>query len=154
MGKTDIMRQCDLFSGFTDVGLTIIASIAEEKRLRAGTPIFVEGMVGESLYILESGEVSVIMRDESGSEREVAEIRPFEAFGELALLGGGTRLTSAKTRSDSVLLEIQLKDFSRLQRKKPQACLKLLMAIVHSFGQRLGQDRETWRRILLSATNA
>ncbi len=152
MGKSETLRQCSLFAAFTDVGLNIIASIAEEKRLRAGTPIFVEGMIGESLYILQSGDVSIMVRDERGNEQEVARVAPFEAFGELALLGGGTRLASAKAQSDSVLLEIQLKDFSRLQRKKPQACLKLLMAIVHSFGERLSEDREAWRTVILAAS--
>ncbi len=152
MSKTETLSRCSLFSGFTDVGLTIISSIAEEKKLRAGTPIFVEGMVGESLYILMSGDVSLLIRDEAGSEREVGRIAPFEAFGELALLGEGTRLASTKTKTDCVLLEIQRKDFNRLQKKKPQACLKLLMAIVHSFSQRLDDNRDAWKQVLLSAS--
>jgi CRP/FNR family transcriptional regulator, cyclic AMP receptor protein len=153
MGKVDTLRRCPLFVGFTDVGLQILAAIAEEKRLLANTPIFVEGMVGESMYILEQGEVRVTVRGPGGAEQEVARIQSGEAFGELSLLGAGPRLVSAHAASDCVLLEIGLKEFAHLQRKKPQACLKLLMAIVHGFGKRLQADRAAWRDLLVSVAD-
>ncbi|RMG21414.1 MAG: cyclic nucleotide-binding domain-containing protein, partial [Deltaproteobacteria bacterium] len=130
MDKVSALRSCSLFEGFTEIGLQILASIATEKEVPDGAPLYVEGMLGDTLYILIEGEVRVAMKDAQGTERTLTTLTAGESFGELALLGGGIRLASTYAVGPCRLLEIHAKDFTRLQRQKPQACLKLLMSIV------------------------
>ena len=50
---------------------------------------------------------------------------------------------------DSVTaVELRSVDFQRLMTQKPQACLKLLMAIVSQFGARLQANREAFKALL------
>lgn len=150
MDKVAALRRCPLFADFTDVGLQIMATVAQPRRVPAGTPLFVEGMMGDSLLILVEGVVTISI-EADGRERELATVDPGEALGELALLGPGPRLATATAMMECELLEIRRRDFAELQRKKPQACLKLLMAIVQRFGERLVQGRDAWRAVLVEA---
>ena len=45
-------------------------------------------------------------------------------------------------------VELRSVDFQRLMTQKPQACLKLLMAIVSQFGARLQAYREAFKALL------
>jgi CRP/FNR family cyclic AMP-dependent transcriptional regulator len=60
----------------------------------------------------------------------------------------GQRLCSALALTSVTALELRSADFQRLMTQKPQACLKLLMAIVSQFGARLQANRETFRALL------
>lgn len=150
MDKVLALRKSPLLMGFTDVGLQIIAAIAVSKEVPDGAPIYVEGMLGDTLYILVEGRVRVAAKDSEGVEHTLTRLEPGDSFGELALLGGGTRLASTYAEGPCQLLEIHAKDFARLQRQKPQACLKLLMRVVERFGQRLAESRDAWREVLLA----
>ena len=66
-----------------------------------------------------------------------------EALGQLAVLGAsGSRLVTAIAEGPTELIEIRQRDFLRLQSQKPQACLKLMMAVAAQVGQFLGSNRE------------
>lgn len=145
------LRASSLFTDFTEVGVKILASVTRHKTLPGGTPIFLEGTQSDALYIVHAGEVVVRMRESEEVEVDVAHLTSGDHFGELALLGAGPRLASAYAVGDCEILEIARRDFARLQRKKPQACLKLLMVIVARFGQRLSESRDAWQGVLAEA---
>ena len=54
----------------------------------------------------------------------------------------GSRLVTAIADGPTELIEIRQRDFLRLQAQKPQACLKLMMAVAAQIGQFLGDNRE------------
>ena len=128
MTAFDALQRSSLFRDFTETGLRIFAAIAQEKAVPAGTPLFVENMVGESLFIVKSGTVRVTQRTADG-ERELGILGPGEHLGEVALLGKGVRLVSAVAATPCEVLEITQRDFAQLTPQKPQACLKLALAI-------------------------
>lgn len=148
MDKKDIIGACPLLADFTEVGVRILSTIAREKHVKAGTPIFVQGMVGDTLFIVGSGEVRIAVKGEDGTETTIGSMGPYEAFGQVALLGGSTRMASTYAETDCDLIEIHLKDFGALQKKKPQACIKLMMSIAKNLGHRLSEDGDTWRKLL------
>ncbi len=52
MTVVQALQRCALFREFTETGIRIFAAIAVEKSVDAGAPLFAEGMVGESLFIV------------------------------------------------------------------------------------------------------
>ncbi|MCC7072947.1 MAG: cyclic nucleotide-binding domain-containing protein [Deltaproteobacteria bacterium] len=124
-----------LLRGFTDDGVRIIQSVAAARQLEPGMPIFVERMMGESLFMLAIGEVTLHVT-RNGIEREIGTLYAPDSFGELSLLHPGPRRVTAKTRSPSMVIEIPRRDFARLQQQRPQACLKLVVNITEAFAQR------------------
>ncbi|HZY04244.1 MAG TPA: cyclic nucleotide-binding domain-containing protein, partial [Anaeromyxobacteraceae bacterium] len=124
MTVIEALQECSLFKEFTETGLKIFSAIATEKAVPAGSPLFVENMVGESLFIVKSGQVRLTVRD-AGQERELGMLGPGEHVGALGLLAKCVRLVSAVAATACEVVEIAQRDYYRLQPQKPQACLKL-----------------------------
>lgn len=146
MTALEALQRSTLFKDFTETGLRIFASIAVEKTVPAGTPLFVEAMAGESLFIVKSGTVRITQRAEK-AERELAVLGPGEHLGALALLAHSTRLVSAVAATDCEVVELTQRDYARLQPQKPQACLKLALAIAADLAARVGENRDLVREL-------
>ena len=146
MTVAEALGKAPLFREFSETGLKIFAAIAVEKTIPAGSPLFVENMLGESLFIVVSGTVKITQKAADG-ERELGTLGPCDHVGELALLGKGVRLVSAVAVTACEVLELTQRDFTRLQPQKPQACLKLALAIAADVAQRVADNRELFRDI-------
>ncbi|BDG07266.1 cyclic nucleotide-binding domain-containing protein [Anaeromyxobacter paludicola] len=147
MTVLESLRRCLLFKDFTDTGLQIFAAVARERAVPAGTPLFVEGMVGESLFIVRSGTVRLAHKV-SGAERPLGTAGAGDHLGALSLLAPSHRACSAVAESACELLELQQADFARLGPQKPQACLKLALAIAADLARRMADAREPLREAL------
>jgi CRP-like cAMP-binding protein len=146
MTAAEVLGKASLFREFTETGLKIFATIAQEKAVPAGSPIFVESMVGESLFIVKSGTVKITQKTAEG-EKELGTAGPGDHLGELGLLGKGVRLVSAVAATPCEVIEITQRDFAKLQPAKPQACLKLALAIAQDLAQRVAENRELLREL-------
>lgn len=146
MTAVEALAKAPLFRELTETGLRIFASIAVEKAIPAGTPLFVESMVGESLFVVKSGTVKLTQKTQDG-ERELAELGAGEHVGEVALLGRTVRLVSAVAATPCQVLEITHRDFVRLQPQKPQACLKLALAIAAELARKVAENRDALREL-------
>ena len=131
------MKACPLFKGYSESGMAMMEKIARERKIPANTPIYVEDMVAESMFIVVLGVVRLSIRSADGQDQVLEKLVPGEAFGELSLLIGGHRMLTASAETDCDVLEITRRDFAKLQKQKPQACLKLLIAIVNQFGKKV-----------------
>jgi CRP/FNR family transcriptional regulator, cyclic AMP receptor protein len=146
MTALEALQGAPLFKDFTDTGLKIFAAIAQEKAIPAGSPIFVENMVGESLFIVKSGTVRLTQKTPEG-DRELGTLGAGEHLGELALLAKSVRLVSAVAATQCEVLELSQRDFARLQPQKPQACLKLALAIAADVAARVADARDLVREL-------
>ena len=140
------LQRCALFRDFTETGLRIFAAIAVDKTFPAGTPLFVENMVGESLFVVKSGTVRLTQKT-GAAEKEIGTLGPGDQLGSASLLGKTIRLVSAIAATPCEVLEITQRDFARLQPQKPQACLKLALAIGADLAQKVADNREGLREI-------
>ncbi len=147
MTAIEALQSSSLFKEFTETGLKIFASIAQEKSIPAGSPLFVENMVGESLFIVKSGTVRITRRVD-GAEKELAILGAGEHLGELALVAKSVRLVSAVAATPCEVVEITQRDYYRLQPQKPQACLKLALAIAADVARQVGESRELFRGLV------
>lgn len=146
MTNVEVLQRCALFKDFTEVGLKIFAEIAVPKTVPAGSPLFAENMVGEALFIVKSGTVRITQRTATG-ERELAVLGPGEALGGLAMLAGGVRIVSAVAASPLEVLEIAHRDYFKKISEKPQACLKLALAIAADLAAKAGESRDALREL-------
>jgi CRP/FNR family transcriptional regulator, cyclic AMP receptor protein len=142
----EVLQRSALFKDFSPTGLRIFAEIAQQKALPAGTPLFVENMFGESLFIVKSGTVRVTQRTAQG-EQELALLGAGEHLGEVALLGKGVRLVSAVAATPCEVLELAHRDYFRKAAEKPAACLKLALAIAADLAARVAENREQLREL-------
>jgi CRP-like cAMP-binding protein len=146
MTNVEVLQRCALFKDFTEVGLKIFAEIAVPKSVPIGSPLFAENMVGEALFIVKSGTVKIVQKSASG-ERELAVLGPGEALGTLAVLAKSVRVVSAVAATPLEVLEIAHRDYFKKIPEKPQACLKLALAIAADLAAKAGESREALREL-------
>jgi CRP/FNR family transcriptional regulator, cyclic AMP receptor protein len=147
MTLVEALQKSTLFREFSETGLNIFAAIATEKTVPAGAPLFAENMVGDSMFIVKSGTVRITTRS-GESEGTLAILGPGEHLGELALLARSVRLVSAVAETPCELVEITQRDYYRLQPQKPQACLKLALAIAADLALKLAEGRDALRSLV------
>lgn len=142
----ETLQRSALFKDFSETGVAIFAEIAQLKTIPAGSPLFVENMVGDSLFIVRSGTVRVTLRTADG-EKELAVLGAGEHVGEMALLGKTVRLVSATAATPCEVLEITHRDYFRKAAEKPAACLKLALAIANDLSARVVENRDALREL-------
>jgi cAMP-binding proteins - catabolite gene activator and regulatory subunit of cAMP-dependent protein kinases len=144
------LKSCPLFTGYPEPGLLMIAKIARNRPVTAQTPIVVENMVAESMYIVKNGIVQLSVRAMDGRDIVLEQLAPGEFFGEMSLLIGGHRMVTATAKTDCELIEIMRRDFIKLQNQKPQACFKLVISIINQFSKKLTGCREYLKTLMVA----
>jgi CRP-like cAMP-binding protein len=112
-----------LFSDLTPPELAIVNTLLHEREYRAGEVIFDEGEVGQTIYFLLAGEVT-ICRQGRPEDGQLARLGPGEFFGELGLIDDSIRTAQAGAATDCRLLVLFRDDFSGLMDSHllPGAC--------------------------------
>ncbi len=148
MDMSKALKLCALFRGFTDTGLQIIAAACTTKTVPVGAVVFAENMVADSLLIILSGRVKLSTKGPRGEEIPLGELTSNDFLGELSLINPGQRMCSATALTPVVAIELRHADFQKLMASKPQACIKLLMAIVTQFGQKVVEGRDLLKQLV------
>jgi len=148
MDATAAFRASGLFEGFTETGISILAGIASPRQYPAGTPLFAENMVSDSLLVIAGGKVKLSTKGTNGHELDIGDLGPGDWLGELSLIATGQRQCTATAGSPVTAYEIRQADFQKLMASKPQACIKLLMRICTTFGQKVVANKEAIKTLL------
>jgi CRP-like cAMP-binding protein len=148
--SAEFLKQSVLFKDFTPVGLNILSGIVRGRVLLAGTPLFAEGAPSEALYLVVEGRLRLAMQGPEGREVAVGSLGAGEHLGQVSLLGEQpvVHLCSAVAELDSKILEIPAAEFRALMKQKPQACMKLVLAIAQDFGQKMAVSGDVLKYVV------
>lgn len=75
----------------------------ERRSFAKGTVIFREGESGNEAYLVQKGAVR-IFKTVNGKRITLGQCKPFQVFGELALLDDGPRMAAAEATEDTTVL--------------------------------------------------
>ncbi|MCZ6696213.1 MAG: cyclic nucleotide-binding domain-containing protein [Acidobacteria bacterium] len=93
--------------------------------LKKGASIFAEGDLGSEMYIVQSGSVR-IYREVNGIKQELAIMEKGDFFGEIAVLEGLPRSTSAEAIDAVDLIEINTTTFDKMIRGNIEIAVRML----------------------------
>ncbi|MBO6539939.1 MAG: cyclic nucleotide-binding domain-containing protein [Rhizobiaceae bacterium] len=114
-----ILERVKLFKDFTRDQLRLLAFGAETLRLRAGRDLYREGAAADSAYVVTAGKIE-LSRNRDGETVKAGEAGPGAMLGELALISGGKRLTSAAAAEDSEVMRLNRSLFRRILEEYPE----------------------------------
>jgi signal transduction histidine kinase len=129
------LRKSPLFQGLSDDELQRLMDMAEPLSLRAGDVLIKQGELGDSAYVVISGEFEI--QKQSGQSLIKIDVRnPGDVVGEMALLSRTPRNATVISRTDSEALRIPQQAFEKLLSSSTSASL----AVLHWVMARLTQN--------------
>lgn len=131
----EVLKDIALLQGLDDDERATLAAMMSEVRFDAKTTLFRESDQGGVCYVLKSGWVELSVNDERGEKLVVAILGPGELFGELSLLDGGLRSTSAFALTDVEAVSLNRAQLIEFLRMRPDASLDILSAIAKRLRQ-------------------
>lgn len=106
-----------------------LAKVIDELKVPEGQTLFQAGDPGESLFIIQSGEIELFIKDTAGQKIVLATPSTGDMFGELAMLDEGPRTATAVALQESDILVLDRDDLVLLFQKKPEAALHMLASL-------------------------
>lgn len=146
MTALEALQRSPLFAQVGESSLKVLAEIAHLKEIPAGSPIFAENMVGDSMFVVCQGQVAITQKTTQG-DKELARLGPGEHLGELALLARGVRFVSAVAATACEVVEITRREYIEKAKEKPFACLKVALAVAGSVAAKAGESRDALREL-------
>jgi CRP/FNR family transcriptional regulator len=123
-----LLARVPLFAGMSAESLRELAAVAVPRSFEAGHVIFREGDQGDTAYVIRSGKVRVTRQHSSGRTITLAELRPGQIFGELAMFDHETRSATVEAIERTAALALLARDLKRVLQRHPEIALKLLGA--------------------------
>jgi CRP-like cAMP-binding protein len=114
-----------LFSGFSKKALAHLADDTDVVSFSAGQKIVEEGLLGEAMFVILSGEATVLK-----GKRRLGTIVPGDFFGEVAVLDGSPRSATVVAATPLVAIRLFRRTFLRFLKAEPQLAIKILDGIV------------------------
>lgn len=130
------LRRISLFSDLTPPEIAIVNTLLHEREYLSGEVIFDEGAIGQTIYFLLAGEVT-ICRQGRLEDGQLARLGPGEFFGELGLLDDSLRTAQARAATDCRLLVLFSDDFNGLMDSHLRIAHKIGRQLLRHLGQRL-----------------
>ena len=124
-----LLRNIPLFANLSDEDIAMISAEVTAKSFPKHTIIMSEGEKSDSMYVVVSGKVKVLISDEEGKEIILSILGPGEFFGEMALIDNQPRSATVITMEPSHFNVIAQADFMRVLTKNPSIAQTILRAL-------------------------
>jgi len=127
----DFLGTVPLFSGLTRGELESFAELTRERSYPRGSVILFENDPGDSLFVVRSGRVKVVLIGEDGREVILGVLGIGQHFGELALIDEQPRSAHVIAMEDSTLIVLRRDDFRKRVESSPSVAWSLLAELSH-----------------------
>ncbi len=91
-----------------------------------GEEIICEGEQGNCMFVIQAGEVEVIIAGEGGQEIRLAVRREGEFFGEMAIFDRDVRSATVRALGEARVLTVDKKNFMRRVHEDPSLAFRLV----------------------------
>lgn len=123
--KIVLLRAMEIFSGLKVNELAAIASLCEHEDFAPGQAIITEGEVGDTMYLVVDGKVTVSKSADDGCSVDLADMGMGDYFGEMALFDDSPRSATVMAKEATRCLVLHKREFSEAVREYPQVALQM-----------------------------
>jgi len=124
-----VLRQTGLFRSVPAQDLEAVVAISRLRAFRRGQILFTRGDPGDTLIVVISGCVKVVVRSADGGELTLTIIGSGGVFGELSVADGGPRSADAETLEECQLLLIPRETIQDICARVPSAAQALTASL-------------------------
>ena len=137
--KVLVLKSLNLFKETPENILADLAPLMKEMQYEQGTEIFKEGDTGDSMYIIQKGNIKI-----HKGNTTLAILKEKEVFGELSLLDADTRSASATAATECILYKIDQEPFYELMDERPEVAkgfIKILCQRLRAMNEKSRQQQ-------------
>jgi CRP/FNR family transcriptional regulator, cyclic AMP receptor protein len=127
--EADSLSRVPLFKRLTPDELEQLAQEVDQVKFDPDETVFNEQDKGDALYVVETGSVRIWVLDEDVKPVTLAELKPGEFFGELAVLDRGPRSTNATAVEETILHRLSSDDFQKFLMGHPDVAIDIICEI-------------------------
>jgi CRP-like cAMP-binding protein len=91
-----------------------------------GERIFAQGDHGDEMYIVQDGEVEIVLTGDDGTEVSLATLERGDFFGEMAVLEGAPRTATARSKGGCTVLPLRGALFVEMLQRDPETTLRIM----------------------------
>jgi CRP/FNR family transcriptional regulator, cyclic AMP receptor protein len=128
--STAVLKTVPLFASLAEEQLRMLTTMLTRKSTPRSTTIMAGGDPTDSLYIVLSGRLKVMMSDSEGKEVILAILGPGEFFGEMGLIDDEPRSATVVTIEPCELLSIAKRDFKKCMAENFQMTEAVMRGLV------------------------
>ena len=128
--STTVLKSVPMFATFPDDYLRTLATVVSRRGAPRGSVIMAAGDAIDSLYIVISGRLKVMMGDADGKEVILSLIGPGEFFGEMGLIDDSPRSASVIAIEPCELLSITKRDFRKCLAENFEIAMTVMRGLV------------------------
>jgi len=122
--KLVILKRVPVFASCTEEQLQLIADRTRLVEYKKGECVYREGDAAEAFYIISSGRLRIYSRESAG-EHTLAILHNGDSFGEISLLTGETHSATVQALNDTLILQLEKRDFDEVINRIPSLVLYL-----------------------------
>jgi len=137
MDKLSVLSGSPLFDMLSNQELEYVADLSRPRRVKAGETIFDEGELGDSVYVVASGEVEVVRKDAAGKPQLIATLGPQQFFGEMSLIDKEYRSATVKAKSECELLHLTAENLTTFRKQHRDGFTFVIINIARMLSARL-----------------
>ncbi|MEJ2673094.1 MAG: cyclic nucleotide-binding domain-containing protein [Deltaproteobacteria bacterium] len=143
-------QKIDLFQDLEEGEIRQVLGLTMPRYFPAGEVIIREGDPGNSLFLMQTGEVEItkqltlVLDEDTPKERVMIRLKAEEGvyFGEMALLENETRSATVTALTECSLLELHREDFLELIERSPAMGVKLLLRLSQVLSRHLRKTNQ------------
>jgi CRP/FNR family cyclic AMP-dependent transcriptional regulator len=128
--STAVLKAVPLFATLPEEQLRMLTTMVTRRSATRNTTIMSSGDATDSLYIVLSGRLKVMMSDSEGKEVILAILGPGEFFGEMGLIDDEPRSASVVSIEPCELLSIAKRDFKRVIAENSEMAMAVMRGLV------------------------
>lgn len=137
MQKVEVLSTSPLFEMLSNQELEYVSELSRPRRFTAGQIIFEEGELGDSLYVIASGEVEVLRKNSAGERSPIAVLAAPEFFGEMSLIDKEYRSATVRARTDAELLHLTAENLASFRKQHRDGFTFVVINIARVLSSRL-----------------
>ncbi len=108
-----------------------------------------QGEIGDCMYVVQCGQVGIVLEGPDGSETAVGVVKEGDLFGEMAILEKRPRSATARAIGETRVLTVDRRTFLRRVKEDPTLALNILRSLsqrIRNMNHELEEARQMLRK--------
>jgi CRP/FNR family transcriptional regulator, cyclic AMP receptor protein len=129
--RIQALKAVPFFTQLNEHELDVVRSLASERHYAKTAVVLTEGEMGDSLYMIQSGKVKVVIGDEEGREIILKILGPGDFFGEMSMIDKEPRSASVTTLEPATFLVLTHAAFESCVEQAPRIAKVVMQILAH-----------------------